>query len=120
MSTQVNQYLIYGVKLTWDEYEKLEQKVSEDEMWSYANDSCYSSEAVHKNGLFALIDGMNGDYAVIGRVIDKSSDGEYIANTPYSIEELLTTIDTKDVKNALVECFGIKDECKVYLCTHWS
>ena len=71
MSVQVNQYLIYGVKLNYKDYE------SRYEEFEPFMDSAFKND-MNPKGLHCIFDGMNGKYIYIGRCFKKSLDGEHI------------------------------------------
>lgn len=63
MGVSVNQYLILGVKLR---YEELDSEATED----YEDDG-YKPNIIHKNGLAVISDGMDGKYRMVGRILQK-------------------------------------------------
>lgn len=106
MSVQTNQYFMYGIRLSWDEYKAVIKIVGEDVIDSYQDDSAFTDEVKHKDGLFVLSDDMNGEYAIIGRVIAKSSDGEYLGEDPIPVGDYLSLYDKIQISDSIINCFG--------------
>lgn len=112
MSVQINQYLMFGVKLPFEKsefsYEKYEPYL----------DSPFEGIR-HHNGLCVVDDGMNGKYMFIGRVLAKSLDGNHIEGPFDCTTEL--SITNKDMLSALIRTqFGIeKPEIKLWFFTHY-
>lgn len=78
MSVSTNQYLILGVKLPY------ERETSYEDFEPYI-DNGYKPDIIHKNGLACIYDGMNGNYIMLGRIIEKSPRDEQI-DGPYCME----------------------------------
>jgi len=68
MSTQVNTYVMWGMIFTFDEFKDRED-------FEPYMDSAFKG-IHHHDGLCVLADGMNGEYTVIGHVIDKTANYE--------------------------------------------
>lgn len=124
MSVQTNQYLIYGIKKDWDwvkQWEKDNDKEFYDTYEDFCDDSAFKKTVNHKDGIFCLFDGMNCQYIIIGRVIEKGSDDEpFVANNkPISFDE--PDEDLKfDVMESIQRNFGITDEeTKYWLVTNY-
>ena len=123
MSTQVNQYLIYGISVPkkWPQewIKKNKGKDWYDEFESFMDDSAYKKGVKHKDGVFCLYDGMSGDYIIIGRVLQKSIDGELIAsNGPISIDEP-TQAEKQEILDSISRNFGLTGVLKNWLITHY-
>lgn len=66
MSTWFSSYIIYGVKLSYDIFEeKIGDKIWEDDKLRIEN---------NPDGIGWSADGMNGDYAIFGKLILSGSD----------------------------------------------
>lgn len=115
MSVQSNTYLLVGVKLAYDAFTS-EQR---NNMEPY-EDSAFEG-IHHHNGLCAIVDGMNGEYVFIGRVLAKSGDqnGNYGFNQPLDTADLAIPV-MDEVIEALDTWFGIQ-VCDVgtWLFTHY-
>jgi len=124
MSVQTNQYLMYGVMLTWDEWKAIEKKSGKESDFDspfeeYQEDSSYDSKIGGKDGMFCLVDGMNGKYVVVGRVLHKESDGEYLGSPPIEIRPNDYRMQ-EEVKKKLADIFDIQGLPGYYLITHYS
>jgi hypothetical protein len=111
MSTQWNQYLIYGVKISYgttdEPYEKYEDFF----------DSAFEGIKQHR-GLCVLYDGMNGDYILIGHVLEKSDEGQPFQD-PMDLEAP-TGGFAEVIAGAIEREFGIeKPQLKLWLVTHY-
>lgn len=122
MSVQINQYLMYGVSVhkSWPkEWAKKHGKDWGDEFESFMDDSAYKAGVKHRDGIFCLYDGMSGEYIIIGKVLQKSIDGEYIAgNGPISIEDLPNQ-EKSNISDSIKRNFGITGELKHWFVTHY-
>ena len=123
MSTQTNQYLMYGINVPvkwikeWNKNEKNSGKDWYNTFESFMDDSPYNSKVNHKDGIFMLYDGMNGDYIIIGKVEKKSSDGEFI-DGPIALTDLPTT--QKDaIAESIKRNFDLEGEMKWWFVTHY-
>lgn len=96
MSVQINQYLMYGVQL---DAEKLDDDFY-DKYESFMDDSAYKSTVNEKDGIFCLYDGMSGNYAIVGKVLQKSSD-ENLIDGPIEIDYLLSKKQKSEVKESI-------------------
>ena len=107
MSTQINQYIIYGIKLNYEDYKG---DVWYDKFEPYM-DSPFKG-IKHHNGLCVLFDGMDGDYIVIGHVVYKTDDGGHFADA-VPIGEL-SDREREFVRNNINLAFGIDAENSQY------
>lgn len=106
MSTSINQYLIYGVKLPYqnDAYEAF------DRFCDSAHD-----DKMNPNGLHCLYDGMNGDYIYIGRCLYKSKEGKSL---PDLVIEPISE-DVAELTRLLIKAeLGIEEPMQLHLVTH--
>ena len=108
MSTQINQYLIYGAKLDYVKY-------SMDARFEKFEDNAFDDK-MNPNGLHCLCDGMNGDYIYIGRCLKKSSNNEFLSDT----EIVPFDPDLAEMTRLLIKSeLGIEEDMKLYLVTHY-
>ncbi len=124
MSVQTNQYLMYGVCKPFEfkkEWEKENGKDFYDTFESFMDDNAFNKKINHKDGIFCLYDGMNGKYIIIGRVLEKGSDDEpFVANgKPTSFTEP-SELEKEFISNSIERNFGIKEEMKHWLITHYT
>jgi hypothetical protein len=77
MSTQINIYYIVGYKFNYKEFNKTFKKSPDDDSAFETIEPIYDSafEGI-KDGLTALFDGNSGQYVVIGKVLNKTQDGQ--------------------------------------------
>ena len=123
MSVQVNQYLIIGVKkdFNWSkEWEKETGKDFYDTFEGFMDDSAFKKEINHKDGIFCLYDGMNGKYIIIGRVLAKGCDDyPFIADGEPMCFTQLSVLETELIENSIQRNFGIKEDLRHWLITHY-
>lgn len=123
MSTQINQFLIYGISVPktwpkqWNKDNKHEGKDWYDTFEEFMDDNPFNSRVKHKDGVFMLYDGMSGEYIIIGKVHKKTSDGEFI-DGPLCISDLPTE-DKDAISESIRRNFGLKGEMKWYFVTHY-
>lgn len=111
MSTQINQYLIYGAKLNSDDHIKDDLDYEKFEKFE---DNAFKPD-MNNNGLHCLIDGMNGDYIYIGECLVKSENHEMLE----SLEIPKVKKKFKDaVKEKVKIELGIEVEMQLHLVTH--
>lgn len=123
MSVQTNQYLFFGVKkdFNWSkEWEKETGKDFYETFEDFMDDSAFKKDIHHKDGIFCLYDGMNGKYIIIGRVLAKGCDDEpcIADNEPMCFTEP-TPLEKEFISNSIERNFGIKEELKHWLITHY-
>lgn len=121
MSIQTNQYLIYGINVPVKWIEQWKKK-NKDKDWyetfeSFMDDSAFTKKVKHKDGIFCLYDGMSGKFLIIGKVLDKSEDGELLADHgPMSFDERSES-EKKEIADSIQRNFGISGEIKHWLVT---
>lgn len=109
MSTQVNTYVMCGVKLPYD-------KEDHFETLEVYYDSAFQG-VHHYKGLCIVDDGMSGEYMFIGRVLAKTKDHQHFdVPMAVSISEL-----EKELIASLIETqFGIKEPAvQVWVFSHY-
>ncbi|EOC0210454.1 hypothetical protein ACMZJR_002845 [Cronobacter turicensis] len=112
MSVQVNTYVLCGVKLPFikceddDAFEKIEPYL----------DSAFEG-IHHHNGLCVIDDGMNGNYAFIGRVLAKTQNYEHF-DEPVSTE--ISELEKELIASLVSAQFNIeRPEVKVWVFSHY-
>ena len=125
MSVQINQYIMLGVRFDWDEFygQCVKQfQVVEDDVYDSVEkyrDSAYDGIVEH-NGLSVIDDGMNCDYVIVGKVIEKTLEDDNIFGL-HAIE--FDEVEVARIKTAIVDQFGYPEErvlVKVYVFGHYS
>ena len=110
MSTKRSDYILIGLNIGYDKY-----------------DSCKIEklEKYFKLGfgeMIYLIDSYSDEYFVVGELIKCDTDG----SEGFGVNEFSTTVDTPfieskaRVRKFIREKFGIDDEPKLIVLTHWS
>jgi len=109
MSVQIVHYVIFGIKY----------KYIDDDIFEEYEDSAFKSKIGNKDGITAIVDGMDGKYVFIGKILAKASaercDG-------FDITEISYTEDTVNlVISKCTELIGhIPNAPKLYVFTHYS
>lgn len=113
MSTQMNHYIICGAQYSYQEWEE----IADFEKCEPYTDSAFDV-IKHRNGLCVISDGMNGEYAFVGRVLAKSANQEGFEEPV----EIIADADlVSDVREALQIEFGASPEkIGIYAFTHYS
>lgn len=119
MSTQINQYLIWGIRLPYkwhEEWERVNEKPDGfyEHFEEFMDDSAFDSKIVHKDGIFMIFDGCNGKFIFIGRVIAKSRDGYMIGDPPIDMGPL-TEIEQELIRNSVQRNFNVTGDFKQWL-----
>lgn len=126
MSTQINQFLVWGLKMPYQwhkDWERENQKINPEDFYtrfqSFMDDSAFTETVNHKDGIFCLFDGRDGRFIIIGRVIQKSKDGEFLADhEPLSPPEF-TELEKELLRNSVHRNFGIAGEFKFWFVTQF-
>lgn len=123
MSTQINQYVIWGISLPYKDAPKACGCDGADEFYEkfrrFSDDSAYESIVNHEDGIFLLNDGRDGRFTIIGRVLAKAKDGEYLGrDVPFSFEPL-TPLEKELIQGSIKRNFGIIGYPKLYVVTRF-
>lgn len=121
MSSTVNQYLLLGIRLDYNEAQRLIEAVHGDQAEDVAqkyDDNGYSKTLGHFEGMTYITDGMCGHYAFFGIVKEKGAADDWL-NT-VSIERPKAK-DVRAVKEKAKALFGNDFEASPswHLLTHW-
>lgn len=127
MSVQTNQYVMVGVQLPFrTKFAQKPEDISEED-WNQEDaeyelldpymDSAFKG-IHHYNGLCVISDGMNGEYTMIGRVLEKSEVGQFLDGVFCLSDEQKLIVD---ITKELIEAqFGIEDpDVKIMFFTHY-
>ena len=123
MSTQINQYFMYGIAVPYKwhkEWEKETGKNFHDTFEEFMYDSAFSAEIKHKDGIFCLFDGRDGKYIIIGNVLYKTdNDNPFLGDS-----EPLKVPEIGEYERAMIEInveryFGLKGDFHYYFVTHY-
>lgn len=101
MSVQETTYIVLGVKLPFDYFSEEEREALYGGEYT---DNVHQKAIGNKDGITVILDGMNGDYIVVGKVLVKARhhDGDGVS---------FTTLDISD---------SARDEVKQKLGDHFS
>lgn len=123
MSTQINIYHILGYKFDYDAFNENFKKSPED-------DSAFEKiEPIHDSafkgineGLTALFDGNAGQYVVIGKVFNKTPDGQPFNDEIIEIKHSLQ--ERKDIAKMINKFLGKKSklesrDIKTFIVSHY-
>jgi hypothetical protein len=124
MSTQVNQYFIYGTLLPYKwhrEWERITGKNFCDTYEKFMTDNAFTTEIKHIDGIMCLFDGRDGKYIIIGRVLKKTDDNNrYMASGKPIEVPLLRPEEEEKVMDSVVKHFGVNDVgFGYYFVTHY-
>lgn len=122
MSTQINQFLMYGISLPYGWHKEWEKKNGTDfyeTFESFMDDSTFESKVKHKDGIFCLFDGRDGRFIVIGRVIEKAKDGDFIGEEkPITFPEF-TDLEKELLAESIKRNFGVEGKLEYIFVTQY-
>ena len=83
MSVVVNQYVVYGFSLSFDEMRRVLDGIfdSEDQREQFEDeyhDNGYREAITRADKLALIMDGMNGEYAYLGVILEKAECGHMV------------------------------------------
>ena len=83
MSVAVNQYVVYGFSLSFDEMRRVLDGIfdSEDQREQFEDeyhDNGYREAITRADKLALIMDGMNGEYAYLGVILEKAECGHMV------------------------------------------
>ncbi len=87
MSTTINQYLLYGIRFEYDDFNARLKAVhgdNADAVEDQYHENGYAKDVTGHDGFAFIVDGMNGEYAFFGVVVQKPSRDDYL--DPVSIQ----------------------------------
>jgi hypothetical protein len=115
VSTQLNTYVLVGVKLPYDHFAGDDADADFEKLEPYM-DSAYRG-IHHHNGLCVLFDGMNGKYIAAGRVLAKTgeSDGFNSAIDANMSPELKAEVEALLQKHLKIET----PDVRVWVISHY-
>tara|TARA_R110002094_G_C4842409_1_gene206340 strand:+ start:380 stop:733 length:354 start_codon:yes stop_codon:yes gene_type:complete len=116
MSVQTNTYLMIGIKLPYDA--KFSDDDEEDKFEDYY-DSAFGG-IKHHNGLCMLLDGMSGDYVIIGKVLKKTESHRGFELGPISLDEIdVDGSERKHVSSLIKAQFDIDKPATILIVSHY-
>lgn len=121
MSTWTNQYIFYGVKVSYKEYQEAEEAL-ESRGVSDAYD--VMNAANHEEGSGWLVDGMNGGFALVGQIImrgeDAGNDNLLAAESGTLPLNVLNQNQCKIVQAAVDKQLGRHEQCQYHVVCMYS
>ena len=123
MSTQTNQYFMYGklVPYNWHkEWEKETGKNFHKTFDKFMEDNAYDTITKHKDGIFCLFDGRDGRYIIIGRVLQKTDDDQPFlgSDEPLQVPKM-EEHEKIIIEDSVFRHFGLEDDFHHYFVTHY-
>ncbi len=123
MSTQTNQYFMYGIEKPYEwhrEWEKETGKEFHATFEEYMHDNAFTRKVEHKDGIFCLFDGRDGRYVIIGRVLAKTDDDDpFLGSGKPIVVPDLSDIEREYIEESVFKHFGLKGEFHFYFVTHY-
>lgn len=121
MSSTVNQYFLLGVRLAYDEAQRLikaEHGDAADAIQEKYADNGYEKPIGHFEGMTFIADGMNGEYAFFGIVKQKARSDDWLDSV--SIERVKPK-DARMVQEKAKALFGADFVAAPgwHFITHW-
>lgn len=115
--------LDYAFSDEWEKHENAQNGNDEANFYthfeSFMDDSAFKSEIKHKDGIFCLYDGRDGQWIFIGRVLSKAADGEFLGeNKPIPIADL-TPLEQELIKTSVERNFGVTGDFKHWIVTQY-
>ena len=93
MSTTINQYLLYGIRFEYDDFNTRLKAMHGDNAEAIEDqyhENGYAKNVTGHDGFAFIVDGMNGEYAFFGVVVQKPSRDDYLDTVsiqPFSRKE---------------------------------
>jgi hypothetical protein len=113
---------MYGILKPYDWRKKWETETGKnffDTFEEFMNDNAFNDEIKEKEGIFCLSDGRDGRFIIIGKVLEKSSDGEYLGSSaPIKVPDL-NIIEKMKIVNNVNKYFGLFGEFNFYFVTNY-
>ena len=124
MSVVVNQYIVYGFSSEYDDMKRLLEEVFDSEALREQfeddyHDNGYRHAITRADKLTLIMDGMNGDYAYLGVILEKAECGHMVE----SFTPAMTKCSARD-KRALMalplaQALARTQRPTIHLVTHY-
>lgn len=120
MSTRINQYILYGIRLDYKDFNKRLEAIHGEhagDIEEAYHENGYAKEITGEEGFSMIVDGMNGEYAFFGVVVQKPRVDEHlesasIGNFPSKEKKRLLKRATQLLGEALPKAGW-------HIITHW-
>lgn len=114
---------MYGILMSYNWHKEWEIKTGKKFYNTYEefmSDSPYDTIIKHKDGIFCLFDGRDGEYIIIGKVLQKTDDDDPFlgSDKPLKVPELEEN-EKITIKNSVLKHFGLKGKFNFYFITHY-
>lgn len=122
MSTAINQYILLGFRLDYNEaFGLLETKYGSsncEDVREHYEDNGYKKEIKQMNGMTIISDGMDGEYFYFGIVKEKAREGEFVNSFEFGKP---VATELKQIQTQAQELFGREFENKPtwHVLTHY-
>lgn len=126
MSTQTNQFLMWAIRLPFsfskDWTAENHKRGGEQEFYEHfekfiCDDSAYEDDIKHEDGIFLLMDGRDGRFIFIGRVLAKAKDEDLLGDDkPVEVKQL-TESEKEFIKESVNRNFSVAGEFKYWIAT---
>lgn len=120
MGVSCTHYVVLGVAITdkdkVKEFFSLEEN-HDDFLEQYRDNSCDKSITTNSSGIHFIVDGMGGEYVVLGKILQKNHE-EGLKFTEVSIVNDLKNSEILNIDKKLGTDFSSL-EAKIFAFTHW-
>lgn len=120
MSVQVNTYVIIGYKFEYSEFNERYKGDPGYDLISNIEDTAFEG-INNKNGLTVLFDGMNGEYVIVGHVLEKTREDQHFnkvieIDSSSKMSEMVTGLLNLYFKE---DDYFLQEEIKTYVVSHY-
>ncbi len=102
-----------------DEWEKANNKEFYEHFERFMQGSAFKSGVEHFEGIFCLRDGRDGKYIIVGRVFEKTKDGELIGEQNPITLPTLSQLEEELLRAAVKRHLGLEGEFKFWFVTQF-
>lgn len=125
MSTQINSYIVLGVRLDYKEFNRMFRSLCNgDDSEAFDTfvdpycDNAFREDCDPHNGLSMLYDGRDGDYVVIGEILHKTPNHTWF-ESPVVLDFAEIHTKAPKVSERIFEEFGIRESSQVIVVSHF-
>ena len=116
MGTRVNQYFMYGILVPYNWYRKWEQGTGRSFHAVFAD---FMNDDVDTDDISCLFDGRDGRFIIIGKVLERSADDEYLgSDQPIRVPEF-DEIDKIGIRESVKKNFDLEGQFHFYFVTQY-
>lgn len=125
MSTQINSYVVLGVRLDYKVFTRMIESLCNGDEFDAHNifvdpycDSAFNETTEPHNGLSMLFDGRDGDYVIIGEILHKTPNHTWF-ETPVVLDFVEVVEKAPAVSQRIFDEFGIRQKSQVIVVSHF-